>query len=88
MKKLNLRLNFFWDDEDDMREFRLTVPDNVEVKEVKKILLQTHEYLSTEDETDLYGINGRCPVILLDYICDKHGWEWEDFNFDIDLNLN
>lgn len=34
------------------------------------------------------GINGRNPVTLLDYICEKYGWSWSDFEFDIDLNFN
>lgn len=88
MKKFNLRMNFFWDDGDDMRKFRLTVPDNIEIEEVKEILIKTHEYLDIEDETDLYGTTGRTPVTLLDYICKKYGWSWEDFSFDIDLNFD
>ena len=88
MKKFNLRINFFWDDEDDMWKFKLTVPNNVKIEEVKEILFKTHEYLDMEDETDLYGTTGRSPVTLLNYICEKYGWSWEDFSFDIDLNFN
>lgn len=88
MKKLNLRINFFWDDGDDMWEFILKVPNNVTVDEVKENLTKTHEYLDMGDDTDLYGTSGRNPVTLLDYMCEKHGWSWEDFSFDIDMNFN
>lgn len=88
MKKLNLRINFFWDDCDDIWEFVLTVPENVTELEVSEILIKEHNYLNMEDDEDLYGIQGRNPVTLLDYICEKYGWNWADFEFDIDLNFN
>lgn len=88
MKKLNLRINFFWDDEDDIWEFTLTVPDDINVISVEEVLLKAHQYLDTEDETDLYGTNGRSPVTLLDYVCQKYGWSWGEFSFDIDLNFS
>ena len=88
MKKINLRINFFWDDGDDIWEFILTVPNNVTELEVSEILSKEHDYLDTEDDEDFYGIHGRNPVTLLDYICEKYGWSWEDFYFNIDLNFN
>ena len=88
MKTLNLRINFFWDDGDDIWEFKLTVPSNVSEIEVTDILKKEHEYLDMEDEEDIYGINGRDPITLLDYICEKYGWSWSDFEFNIDLNFN
>lgn len=88
MKKFNLRINFFWDDGDDMKEFALTVPDNVNTEEIKEALIKEHKYLDLEDETDLYGTSGRDPETLLDYVCEKYEWNWEEFSFDIDLNFN
>lgn len=88
MKKYNLRIYFFWDDCDDVYEFSIDVPQNVTVSEIEEALIESHVYLDTEDETDLYGTTGRNPVTLLDYVCNKHGWHWEDFSFDIDLNFN
>ena len=88
MKKFNLRINFFWDDGDDMWEFRLTVPDNISIEQIKETLIKTHDYLDMEDEMDLYGTTGRHPETLLDYMCKKQGWNWEKFDFDIDLNFN
>lgn len=88
MKKFNLRINFFWDDGDDMWEFSLTVPNNISTEEVKDALIKTHNYLDMEDETDIYGTTGRSPETLLDYMCEKQGWSWEKFDFDIDLNFN
>lgn len=39
MKILNVRLNFFWDDEDDMQEFQLSVPDKVTIDHVEEVLV-------------------------------------------------
>lgn len=88
MKKLNLRINFFWDDGDDICEFVLTVPDNVTELEVSEILSKEHHHLCFEDDEDLYGIQGREPETLLDYTCEKYGWSWTDFKFDIDVGFD
>lgn len=122
-KTYTMRINFFWDDGDDVWEFRIIVPENVTEDEVKAALFKSHEILdnggvdendelygrcetckhygkgiycsdcseSSEYECnaeDLYGTVGRTPVTLLDYTCEKYGWKWEDFEFDIDLNFN
>lgn len=87
MKTLNIRITFFWDD-DDIRKFKLTVPSNVSEIEVADTLKKEHEYLDMEDKEDIYGLNGRNPVTLLDYICEKYGWSWSDFEFDIDLTFD
>lgn len=88
MKKYNMRINFFWDDEDDMLEFVFIVPNYVSIENIKETLVKTHHFLDFEDETDIYGINGRCPSTLIDYICEEYGWNWENFSFDIDMNFN
>ena len=38
MRTLNLRINFFWDDGDDMETFELTVPSNVSNAEILDVL--------------------------------------------------
>lgn len=88
MKTLTIRINFTWDDEDDLWQFKLIVPNNVTTECVEEILIKEHNYLCDEDDTDLYGNVGRCSVTLLDYICEKYGWKLVDNDFDIDLNLN
>lgn len=89
MRTLNLRINFFWDDGDDMEIFELTVPSNVSNAEILDALKKEHEYLCKEDEEDVYGKTGRTPETLLNYICDKYyGWSWRDFQYDIDVNFN
>lgn len=88
MRILKLRINFFWDDGDDMKEFNLTVPNNVSNDEIADILEKENKYLCTEDDADIYGIYGRTPETLLNYICDKfYGWSWDDIEFDVDINL-
>lgn len=88
MKRFSMRINYFWDDEDDMWEFVIVVPNNVTIEEIKETLIKTHDFLDMEYETNLYGTTGRSPVTLLDYVCEEYGWEWEDFSFDIDMNFN
>lgn len=87
-KTYTIRINFFWDDGDDIWEFKLIVPEDVTVEKIEETLIKEHEFLDMKDETDLYGKAGRSPVTLLDYINEKYGWKWEDFEYDIDLNFN
>lgn len=89
MRKYNVRLNFFWDDEDDVLEVIINTPNNVSVDDVNEALLNSHTYLDEEDESDIYGKSGRNPETLLDYVCEKYGWNWQkiEVDFDIDLNL-
>ena len=88
MKKYNLRINFFWDDGDDMQEFSIFVSNKTTIEEIKQALFDYHRYLDTEDETETYGRNGRNPETLLRYVCEENGWQWEWFQFDIDLNFD
>ena len=85
MKKLKLRTNFRWDNEDDILEFVLTVPDNVTESEVSEILSKEHKFLDREDDEDIYGVDGRSPATLLNYVCKKYGWSWVALEFDIDM---
>lgn len=87
MRTLNLKMNFIWDEEDDTKEFRLTVPDNVSDNEIAETLKKEHEYLCGEDDEDIYGSVGRAPETLLDYVCDKYGWSWCELEFNVDIDL-
>ena len=88
MKKYTVRLNFFWDDEDDMMEFTIIVPDNVNPMEIEDALDKEHHFLCFDDEEDRYGIEGSNPETLIGYVCEKYGWTWAEHKFDIDMNFN
>lgn len=88
MKNINLKINFFQDDGIDINEFTVTVPDNISKDNIIDALQKEHEYLCMEDETDTYGIYDKCPVTLLNYVCEKNNWQWNNFEFDINLNFN
>lgn len=88
MKKYNLRINFFWDNEDDIREFSVFVPNKTTIQEVSEALIDIHRYLDTKDKTETYGRNGRNPETLITYVCEECGWRWERHEFDIDLNFD
>jgi hypothetical protein len=88
MKTYTIRLNFFWDDGNDMREFKITVPGNITEGKITEILLKEHKYLSVDDKEDFYGIQGRDPETLVDYVCEKYNWQWQEFEYDIDLNFD
>lgn len=88
MKTYTLKLNFLWDEEIDTEVFKLTVPDNITEKDIYITLQTEHNYLDKKDEEDLYGYLGRNPETLLDYICEKFDWDWEPFEFDMDIEFD
>lgn len=86
-KKITVRLNFTWDDCDDIKGAMIYVPECVTEDDVTEEIVNAHNFLCNEDETDIYGIEGRTPGTLLNYVCEKNSWEWFDIEFDVDLNL-
>ena len=88
MKKINLRIKFFWDCEGDTREFVISVSNKTTIEEVSEALMKIHKYLDTEDKTGTYENNGRNPETLITYACEEYGWRWEKMKFDVDLEFN
>lgn len=58
----------------------VTVPDDVSEIEVAEILKKAHE------DKDVYK-DGYCPYTLLNYICEKQGWLFSEFPFDVELDF-
>lgn len=88
MKKITVKLNFLWDTEIDSKEVSITVPNNITTETVVEKLKEKHEYLCFEDETDIYGKDGRNAQTLLEQTCKENNWTWEEILFDIELNFN
>lgn len=91
-KEITVKLGFLWDEDEisgcDRGEFVIKVPENVSQEEVAKEISECHRYLDFEDDTDMYGKNGRDPYTLLDYVCEKNGWEKESMEYDIDFEFD
>ena len=82
-----IRLNFFWDDGDDLQQFVVSIPESISNDEIADIIKKEHDYLDAIDKTELYGGNGRNPETLMNYLCEKYAWDRKDIVFDIDMNL-
>lgn len=83
-----LKLGFLWDDGPDVGEYEIKVPENVSDQEVCEKLIDAHNYLDSDKAADFYGVNGRIPSVLLDYVCEQNGWEWSYIDYDIDIELD
>lgn len=89
MKNLNIKIDFEYEDGSETTgEFVLTVPYDATELDVVDILEHEHKYLSKEDEEDFYALHGKVPETLLDYVCEKYGWYWRRFGFDIEMKLD
>jgi len=40
----------------------------------------------TDEDKDVYK-DGYCPYTLLNYICEKQGWLFSEFPFDVELDF-
>lgn len=83
----SVKLNFFWDDDCDQKEFNITVPDEISLDDVQTILSAAHAFLDYEDADDYYGVNGRNPESLVDYVCNENGWEYEINEPDLEMDM-
>lgn len=59
---------------------QIQIRDNVSEIEVAEIFKKTHE------DKDVYK-DGYCPYTLLNYICEKQGWLFSEFPFDVELDF-
>ena len=84
MSKVNYTITivFHWDDGDERKQFVIALPSDISLHCVKKELQNAHDYLCNEDPDDRYGIDGRCSETLLNYVCEKKGWQWKPFSPD------
>lgn len=88
LKKITVKLNFLWDTEIDSKEVSITVPNNITTETVINKLKEMHNYLCFEDNTDIYGTEGRNAQTLLEHTCGENDWTWEEILFDIELDFN
>lgn len=84
--KHTIRINFTWDDGDDMQEFIITTRKGITDEDIKRELIDTHKLL--DEEEDYYGINGRNPESLVSSVCETNGWSWCGMEYDVDINLD
>lgn len=87
-REVATRICMNWDDKDDLCELIFIVPIDVTDDMVYQKIIETHNYLCFEDETDIYGTYGRTGETLAHYICQETGWEWKFVEFDVDVNLD
>lgn len=83
-----VKLTFHEDEERQVKEFNLTVPASVELMRVVDVLSEEHEKLTAELPFGKYGEDGNSPITLLQFVCDKYGWEWSEMKYHIDLQFD
>lgn len=86
MRTIKTKLSFLWDDETDTIELELTVPGNVSDEEIYATIITTHNWLCVEDPNNTYELSGRTPETLMNYVCARNGWIWEQTVYDLEIN--
>ena len=95
MKKYNMRINFIrdlCDGENDVWDCIIIVPDDVTIEKIKEELVKAHQYLDNEEanneDDEWYSQDGRVPETLVQYVCEKHNWAYEEIKYDIDVEFD
>lgn len=59
-------------------------------KEIMKMIEKERERIIDEEEIiDAYGYSTLSPVRIMDNLVDFHpGWDWEDLEFDVEIECN
>ncbi len=47
----------------------------------------TSEYVTSVILEAQKEFNFESPVELMDYVCDTYDWKWEDFEYDIEIEM-
>ena len=68
-KTILVKIGFVWDfvDENDVKEFRIIVPEDIEISFVEHILEEIHNMLATNSFEDYDELYGRCET------CENYG---------------
>lgn len=48
---------------------------------------ETIEYVTSVISSISAKINFESPVDLMDYVCENYHWKWEDFEYDIEIEV-
>lgn len=74
-----------------MNRYTLNIKTNFknEVDEWKFIVIaeDTSEYVTSVILEVQKEFNFESPVELMDYVCDTYDWKWEDFDYDIEIEM-
>lgn len=97
-KRLNVRLCFANDDWDSLVDYTIVVPEDISAGEVQDAIIEERaqiceeirqlENLDDDETSNLEEGDEDDAELLLDRVCKKHGWEWREMAYDIDLNFN
>lgn len=65
-KTILVKLGFTWDfvDENDIKEFRIIVPEDISIEFVEHIIEEIHNMLSTNSFEDYDELYGRCETCM------------------------
>lgn len=88
MQEYLLKLTFCRDGRDEELDVVLYIPNHTRPDMAAEMIRRAHDYLCTKDTEDVYKIQGKSPITLLDYVCEYYGWTWKLFSFDIEVDLN
>ena len=86
----NLELNFYYGRRKIMYEsweIKITVPNDISITEIKKIILDAYNSLDEEEKDKICGNDNINPIEFLNDVCENHGWKWKEFSFDDELSF-
>ena len=86
--KRTISITFNWDDGPEQDTVAIFAPSDITNEQIYEKIIDAHNYLSFDDETDIYGTDGRNYETLLTYVCKENHWMWEEFECDMEMELD
>lgn len=72
----------------DIVSVNIVTPETITEDTLEQYIVSTHHLLKTDEPDDNYGNSGETINLLLDTLCENHGFSWSFLNYDMDLELN
>ena len=66
----------------------IVTPETVTEETLEADIISTHHLLKTDEPDDNYGNSGETISLLLDTLCENHGFSWSFLDYDMDLELD
>lgn len=66
----------------------IVTPETVTEETLEADIISTHHLLKTDEPDDNYGNSGETISLLLDTLCENHGFSWSFLDYDMNLELD
>lgn len=83
-----IKIEFLWDDGVDHKFFQFIAANDEDAQRIVNRIRKAHDFLDKDDTQDRYGICGRNPDTLIEYVGETSGLVCEELVPDFTVALS